>query len=287
MTPPRPRHLARAARLLVLPAALATVAATLSPAHAISSPEARTSMMFVVRSPVISEDSALAHWRSLFVTTNDSGDTGRVFTLGRAGRTVGVTRWAKHPRDCEALAPAGPGHVWVGDIGDNFLRRSTISVSKVPVGRGHRKVHVAKYRLAYPDGAHNAETLVRDPRTGQLYVASKDPAGGTLYAVPKRLSRKHVNHLRPVAPMLALATDGAFFPGGRYLVIRNYSRAAVYDWPKMSRVGSFRLPRQHQGEGLTTGPGGVVYLSGEGTSQPVLRLRLPPWLRHTITSGSS
>src|SRR5688572_7529917 len=54
----------------------------------------------------------------LVVTTNDSGDSGRVFTVDPStGSTVGVSAWSPEPRDVEALAPAGPGHVWVGDIG--------------------------------------------------------------------------------------------------------------------------------------------------------------------------
>ena len=46
----------------------------------------------------------------LVVTTNDSGDSGRVFTVDPAtGDTVGVTSWPTDPDDVEALAPAGPG----------------------------------------------------------------------------------------------------------------------------------------------------------------------------------
>src|SRR5688500_17005601 len=45
---------------------------------------------------------------SLVVTTNDSGDSGRVFTVAPStGSTVGVTSWTPEPRDVEALAPAG------------------------------------------------------------------------------------------------------------------------------------------------------------------------------------
>jgi hypothetical protein len=256
-------------------------------AHAASTPEQRTTVLFVVHDPAIDEASALVKSRSLFFTTNDSGDSGRVFALGRRGKTVGVTHWSKHPSDCEALAPGKPGYVWVGDIGDNFDRRSSISISQVPVGRGTRRVHVAKYPLVYPTGPINAETLVRDPTTGRLYIATKDRAGGTLYEVPHHLSRTTDNVLRPIAPVLALATDGSFFPGGHYLVIRNYSRAALYAWPSMNRVGSFRLPREHQGEGLAADSDQSIYLAGEGVDEPVLQLRLPTWARRTLEAGPS
>ena len=70
------------------------------------------------------------------VTTNDSGDSGRVFAVDPAtGDTVGTTSWSPAPEDVEALAPAGPGHVWVGDIGDNRRARDSVQVLRVPVGR--------------------------------------------------------------------------------------------------------------------------------------------------------
>lgn len=260
-----------------------------SPALAASSPADRTTQLFVVRDARIDEDSALVHVGHVFVTTNDNGDTGRVFAIGRRGRTVGVTSWMKHPVDCEALAPGSDPHtVWVGDIGDNDSVRSSITIAEVPVVRGHRTVHVTKYHLTYPDGPHNAETLVRDPVTGRLYIATKDNAGGSLYAVPRHLSATGSNVVRRRASVIATATDGGFLPGGHFLVIRNYVRAAIYSWPSMQRVGFFQLPEQRQGEGMAVDSGSYVDLSSEGLSQPVLRLELPRSLRravHDRTSG--
>ena len=68
----------------------------------------------------------------LVVTTNDSGDTGRLFTVDpRTGQTTKVTQWSDDPTDVEALAPAGDGLVWVGDIGDNTARRDSVSVISI------------------------------------------------------------------------------------------------------------------------------------------------------------
>jgi hypothetical protein len=238
------------------------------------------------RDPAIVEASALVVSDGLFVTTNDSGDTGRVFTVDRAGETVGVTHWSADPTDCEALAPAGPGHVWVADIGDNLARRSSISITRVPVGRGERTVTPASYRLTYPDGPTDAETLVRNPVTGRLYVASKDVFGGTLYAVPRHLSADGTNRLRRIGRVLPIATDGSFFPDGRHLLIRDYSSAVVYDWPSLRSVGSFDLPSQQQGEGIAVAPDGSVYLSSEGVRSPVVEVRPPAALRLAMAPRS-
>ncbi len=89
--------------------------------------------------PAIVEASGLVAEDGFFVTTNDSGDTGRVFAVdARTGETAGVTSWASDPEDVEALAPAGRGEVWVGDIGDNLESRGSVRVTRVPIGAGDR-----------------------------------------------------------------------------------------------------------------------------------------------------
>jgi len=226
--------------------------------------------------PAIVEASALVVEDGLFLTTNDSGDTGRVFAVDHSGRTVGVTHWSEDPTDTEALAPAGHGFVWVGDIGDNDARRSSVELARIPIGRGERTVSPTTYRLTYPDGASDAETLLRDPRTGHLYIASKNVFGGLLYAVPDPLDPSGDNRMTVVGRVLPVATDGSFFPDGRHLVVRNYSTAVVYAWPSLQPVGSFPLPAQQQGEGIAVADDGKVYVSSEGSRSPVLEVPLPP-----------
>jgi hypothetical protein len=203
------------------------------------------------------------------------------------GRTVGVTHWSDAPTDVEALAPAGPGAVWVGDLGDNLAERSDVTITRVPVGRGDRTVQPTSYRLTYPGGARDAETLVRDPRSGRLYVASKDVFGGALYAVPHHLSADRVNPLTRVGRVLPMATDGAFFPDGRHLVVRGYGSATVYAWPSLEPVASFDLPAQPQGEGIAVAADGSVYLSSEGPRSAVLQVALPPAVRRAMAPVSA
>jgi hypothetical protein len=237
--------------------------------------------------PAVVEASALVVEDGLFVTTNDSGDTGRVFTADSSGRTVGVTHWSDAPVDTEALAPAGHGAVWVGDIGDNLARRADVTVTRVPVGRGDRTVHATSYRLSYPGGARDAETLLRDPSSGRLYVASKDVFGGTLYAAPRQLRADRVNRLTRVGRVMPMATDGTFFPDGKHLVVRGYTSATVYDWPSLQPIGSFALPSQPQGEGIAVGADGDLYLSSEGARSAVVRVALPRAVRRAMAASSA
>jgi hypothetical protein len=226
--------------------------------------------------PDIVESSGLVVDGGLVVTTNDSGDTARVFTVDlRTGETVGTTHFGGHAADQESLAPAGPGQVWVGDTGDNLHDRTDIEVVRVPVGRGDRTVSGQAFHLRYPGGAQDAEALLADPATGRLYVVTKGPFGGHVYAAPRRLDAAGDNLLREVGEAPAMVTDGAFFPDGKHVLVRNYHRAFLMTFPGFATVADFTLPEQKQGEGLGIDRSGTVYLSSEGADQPVLRLDLP------------
>jgi hypothetical protein len=243
---------------------------------AASAPSSVEHVVFTTHGNQITEDSALVPLAGgLFATTNDSGDTGRVFVLDSSGDTVGVTYWEKDPVDTEALAPAGGDHIWVGDIGDNDSVRSHVDIAEITVGRGTRHEMPTVYPLVYPDGAHNAETLLCDPATGRLYIATKDIFGGALYEVPAHPSASGTNRLVKVRPsVIPVATDGGFLPGGHAVVIRNYIAATIYSWPAFVPERTFALPSQPQGEGIGV-VGHTIYLSSEGLHSQVLAMPLP------------
>lgn len=243
--------------------------------------DGRGDTVFSFADPEIIESSGLVVRDDLFVTVNDSGDGARIFTVDDDGATVGHTTWDADPADIEALAPAArSADVWVGDIGDNLGQRSSITITRVPAGEGDRSGAVASYELVYPDGAHDAETLLVHPRTGQVLVAAKEFIG-TLYAAPRRLSEGS-NRLRPVGEVMSIATDGAFFPDGRHLVLRDYGSAAFYTWPGLELVGEIELPDQPQGEGIAVDEDGRVYVSSEGEHAEVIEVELPDGLEDAL-----
>lgn len=245
-------------------------------------------VVFRFEDPEIVEASGLVVQDGLFLTTNDSGDSGRVFAVEPdTGRTSGITAWSSEPRDVEALAPAGGGEVWVGDIGDNLEERDTIRVTRVPVGAEDREDAGTSYDLAFPGPPRDAETLLCDPRTGRLFVASKEIFGAGLFAAPAALSADHPNRLHRVGPTLTFATDGAFFPDGRHLVIRNYAQAVVYAFPGLDRVATLKLPAQQQGEAIAVSADDRVYVTSEGRHQAVMEVPVPESVRHRISPASS
>lgn len=221
--------------------------------------------------PALDEISGLVIDGDTLVTTNDSGDGPVLYVLDAATcETRRTVSWSGTATDVEALAPLGPGHVLVADIGDNTRSRSSISVAAVRLSDGATTTH----ELRYPDGPHDAEAVLVQPGTRRVLIVTKEVFGGTVYAarLPATASDRPVR-LRPQGRALPLVTDGAFLDGG-HLVLRNYGRAVVYAYPDLTAVGEVPLPAQRQGEALAV-DGKALLVASEGVGMPVLRVRVP------------
>ena len=132
----------------------------------------------------ISESSGLAASRltpGAYWTHNDSGDGPFVYAFNTRGDSLGVFRVAgAQARDWEDMGvgpgpQAGKSYLYLGDIGDNNKVREEIVVYRAPepaLTTATRKLTKARpgttepaeaIRLRYPDGAHDAETLLVHP----------------------------------------------------------------------------------------------------------------------------
>lgn len=239
------------------------------------------SRLFSFAGDEVIESSGLVDRGSTVFTNNDSGDDAIVYGIDPCtGRTGSRTTYAEAVTDVEAIAPGADGTIWAADIGDNKMNRDGVSVYRVhPQDGDHPGV---RFALAYPDGSHNAETLLVQPRTQRVLVVSKSPFGGTVYAAPRDLRSGGVtNRLSSFAQVDGLVTDGAFLPDGRRVVLRTYGTASVYTFPGFDLIGTVRLPTQPQGEGISVSSTGRVLVSSEGVHADVLRLSLPD----RLTSG--
>lgn len=228
----------------------------------------------------ITESSGLAASRKhpgILYTFNDSGGTAQLYALGPDCRVrATLTLGGAHNRDWEAMAVGRDG-LYVGDIGDNLGGAwPYVTVYRIPepVHLRSQTIHATAYRVKYADGPRNAETMMIDPRTNRLYIASKE-VGGSLYEGPKRLSTHGFNIMHRVGDAPFYATDGAFAPDGRTFVIRGYWDAEMYSAPgkELARVA---VPDQKQGEGVTySADGRSLLFSSEGVGQPLWREPVP------------
>lgn len=273
----------------MIPLAVLAASSLAAPSPALARPEG-PDVAFRFADPKIIESSGLVLQDGLFVTMNDSGNPADLFAVDPlTGQTTSVTSWADSQTDAEALAPASGTEVWVGDIGDNTASRASISVTRVAVGDRGAAADTPTYTLTYPDQAHNAEALLADPTSGRLYIVTKGVLGGQVFAAPEELDDSGPNPLTEVGRTMGLVTDGAFFPDGRHIILRDYSRVAVYSFPDLQLVGELTLPAQSQGEGLAVAADGSIYVSSEGKKAPVYHVELPQYLltaMHATASAS-
>lgn len=243
--------------------------------------------LFVLEGDDVFESSGLVDRGRVVFTNNDSGDDAVVYGVdSRTGRTVSRTTYADSVEDVEALAPGPGGTVWAGDTGDNRERRDDVQVYRVQPRDGEHPA--TRYTLTYPDGPHDAETLLVHPRTGRVLVVSKSVFGGTVYAAPPRLRAGSTpNRMRKFAQVAGLVTDGTFFPDGRHVLLRTYGTASVYTYPGFELVGTVTLPAQPQGEGISVSRTGRVLVSSEGVHADVLQVTLPPRLTAELAPDAS
>ncbi len=231
--------------------------------------------------PHIVESSSLvksAISANMLWTSNDSGGGPVLYAIGANGSTLAtykVVNATNHDWEGMAAASYGSTHwIYIGDIGDNGKKRTTIVVYRVteptPVKNGNLSATTFTFR--YPDGPHNAETLLVNPTTKRIYVVTKDTAGGVIYAAPTSPSTTAVNTLIRVGTAPATLSDGAFLDGTR-LVLRGYERGYLYSKMGATPV-AFGMPAP--GESICPGfVAGTVYTGEEGVHSKVWRVTLP------------
>ncbi|WP_343953727.1 hypothetical protein [Nonomuraea longicatena] len=267
----------------VLATALACAPVLLAAPALAAAPEER---LFTMDDPRITESSGLAvspGHKGIYYTHNDSSAAPEFFAVDSRGRTKAVFRIQNaQARDWEAMAAStdpqtGRGVLWFADIGDNLDGAwPDISVYKVtePTTLRDGVVRAVRYRFKYSVGGRNAEGIMVDPRTGRLFVVSKEFAGA-VYAAPRKLRTGRVNILRKVAEAPIMATDAAYAPDGQSYVVRTYFSATIFR-PGGEMITKVAMPQLKQAESITFTPDGTSLLVGsEGVNSPVYRVPVP------------
>jgi hypothetical protein len=191
--------------------------------------------------------------------------------------------------DWEDIA-AGPGpRLYIGDIGDNERNRPSIDVYRVPepqVGAA-ATAPAARLRLHYPDGPHDAETLLVDPLRGDLIVITKTIGSASAYRTSARLPAGSDTKLGPALPVagVSFATGGDVSAVGRIVAVRGYDRVAI--WIRRGRerltttlarkpcISPTSLLAEGQGEALALDRHGRSFITVAEGSPAVLRRYVP------------
>jgi len=266
----------------------------------------------IVQDPAVNEASGLAasvQNPGVFWVHNDSGDSPRVFAMRADGVVVATYHvLGASAVDWEDMA-RGPGptpgvdYLYLADIGDNAGVRSFVTVYRVPepvvdldaAGGEIDLAGAVALEMEYPGGAHDAETLLADPDTGDLFVVTKcrSSTGCTngvshvfRYPFPHqdgvRVTLTEVATIPFSGPALVhSATAGDLSPSGDRIAVRTYTQALLWTRAPGDTIAQalattacpIPVAPEIQGETLAFSAGGASYSSvSEFASQPIRRI---------------
>lgn len=252
--------------------------------------------------------AASARHPGVFWAHNDSDNAFRVYAMEDSGKIrATLTLTGSTPRDiediavgpCEPRAEAAPC-IYLADIGDNFQQRQQVRIYRLPEPEqlADATLPVEALAFTYPDGPHNAESLIIDKRSVRLAVITKTPDSlGDVYALDglspnETVKAKKLGTLRALqdserlAPGSApqdidrLTTGADLNASGERLLLRTYTRAWEVRRPHArsfeelitGKVAEVPAASQAQSEAIAFTPGDRGYLLGsEFAGQPLYR----------------
>jgi hypothetical protein len=186
--------------------------------------------------------------------------------------------------DWEDLA-AGPcgdqSCLYIADIGDNSGKRDYITVYRVPEPspRDPETSPADAFHAVYPDGPRDAESLFVTRDGGVFLITKGDPGPVALYRFPKPLRSGETMRLERVGKGFGgkkvdakdRVTGAGLSPDGQWVAVRTTDVMVFYaaadllggHWRQRFRVDLTPIG-EPQGEGVTFGASGAVFLVGEG-----------------------
>jgi hypothetical protein len=216
-------------------------------------------------------------------THNDSGSPAEIFLVDSTGSSQSVIFLETITnRDFEDIARDG-STILVADIGDNRGVRDEVSIISFtePQTLGNQSITPsAVYRMTYPDGPRDAETLLVDPFTRDWYIITKREASVRVYRYAHPQDPNVVKELERIPGQLPMTSvvGGDVSPDGTEILAKTYE--VVYYWTRqgneplsetlMRAPISVPYETEPQGEAIafTLRGSGFMTTTEEGSNEP-------------------
>lgn len=234
--------------------------------------------------------AASQNYAGVVYVHEDSGNSNEVYISNTKGEDLGkIILDGVSNRDWEDIA-YGPGpdpakkYIYVAEIGDNDSKYPSIFVYRFPepainINSSANSVHVTpdKLQFTYPGGAVNAESLLLDPSTKDLFIATKQVGKSTLYVARYPQSSTAPTVLKPLASLpFDLLTAGDISTDGNEILLRNTGQ--IWYWKRNANESVdkaiLRKPQdapyarnEHQGEALCFAADGTGYFTTSETKK--------------------
>ncbi|MCY7358731.1 MAG: PE-PGRS family protein, partial [Rudanella sp.] len=188
----------------------------------------------------IDEASGMVDSRSIpgnLWVQQDGGSPAELALLGYDGKLKGKISIPNAQNiDTEDMS-SGPGpqanvnYIYLGDIGDNNAQHASRTIYRFPepasLTTPIQQVERINYR--YPDGPRDAEALLVDPRTRDIYIVSKRETRVRLYRLkyPQNINEVTVAESLGEIPV-SVVTGASISPDGTEILLRTYTNVYYY-----------------------------------------------------------
>ncbi|HUQ64963.1 MAG TPA: hypothetical protein VM101_02340 [Flavitalea sp.] len=167
----------------------------------------------------------------------DSGNPARLYLLKHEGYVTdsflldgGVNR------DWEDIALAkgpdeGVNYLYIGDIGDNDLKYASYNIYRMPEPKNFNDVITGydSINFMYPDGPHDAEALMIDDNTKDIYVITKRDATSKVYRIPYPQDTQNMNQAQFVSDLpFAGVVSATLSLAGTEVIVKTYTTLFYY-----------------------------------------------------------
>jgi hypothetical protein len=253
--------------------------------------------------------------------THNDGSRKRVYAISTNGATLGNFSFDLSLDDLEDMA-VGPGpveglsYLYFGDIGGNSHPndvRGEVQIIRVPEPvvepgwagspRSFDFAGVETFTLVYPDGLHDAETLLVDPLTGDVIVITKENNSARAYLANLNAAANGATLNLTLVQTVAFskAAGGDISADGKRIVLRRENAAMI--WARCDRepigvalgragrsIPVIGPPVEDNGEAIAFLRDGSGYVTiSEGDDQPIHYFRSncvePPLVRISTDDG--
>jgi hypothetical protein len=167
----------------------------------------------------------------------DSGNPNDISLLSHAGnfqKKVNIKTAVNRDWEDMVIANgpvAGTNYIYLADIGDNSLTSSEYYIYRFaePATGADTIFDCDKISFRYSDGAHNAEAILVDNTTKDIYIITKNDTPSKIYklAYPQSSTSVNTTILAGILPFSGV-TGAAFSPDGKKIIIKTYT--TVYYW---------------------------------------------------------
>ncbi len=192
--------------------------------------------------PAIAESSGIVPSRKyagVYWTHNDSGNAPAIYAIDQQGKRINAFEINAKNRDWEDIAIDAAGHLYIGEIGNNYARHHELAVYRIdepdphkPQPAGQALVVTQTWRLTFPDKPFDCESLFVWKDFGYVISKRLDAGLAGLYRFPLSNQTKPAV-LEKIAdlPIRFPCTGADVSPDGKRLAVQTVAGPYLFNLP--------------------------------------------------------